>query len=381
MATQVSDRLARISAVQFATMVTAGYFALDIFYFPRPVIAIAGRQGVWAIILDGLITYGFMRLLFAVNRRIPNETLPAFAPKLLTKPVGYLLALYMVSYHILLALAAGVSFSFVLKEFFLPHTPTWMVMGTLTATSAYMAWAGVAGLARTLQAGYTPIIILSLLTALAAGSLIRHPILLLPPASLTLLPVFSAAWHQYIIFIGFELSVTLYPFVRNEQRVAAERYTYIALAAVVAILLIAYEVIMATFGPAYVPLLRWPLVSLMRILSVQGFFIDKFGLLVVALWTIVVAGFIAVRLWCAAHDMMTLFHVDTTTAYQRILLGAGMFVIAGSAFFPNDHVAQVFAERYLLPVGVIYLVTVPALLIPVIHLRRRLVTEIRRGPL
>ncbi|MHB1610430.1 MAG: GerAB/ArcD/ProY family transporter [Sulfobacillus sp.] len=380
MKSEASDRLPRISAMQFATMVTSGYIALGIFYFPRQAVSVAGRNGIWSIILDGLVTWGLMHLIFWVGRLVPNETLTTFAPKILTKPIGLLLGTYTVIYHLVLAIAAATLFGFVLGDIFLPETPQWALVLSLVATAVYMGWGGTAGLARTLQAGYTPVAILTLLTGMATSTLVRHPVLLLPPANFTLFPVLRGAWNEYIIFIGFQLSVTLYPFIRNEQRKQAERYTYIALGGVTAILVIEYEVAMSTFGPSYISQLRWPLVSLMRILSVQGFFIDKFGLLVVALWTIIVAGFVSVRLWCLAHDIMAIAHQKTTKAYHFFLSVSGAAVVLGTTLIPNAEYARILNEKYLVPAGILYLTGVPALVLTVARFRKKLVTNLRTSP-
>jgi len=46
-----------LSGIQFGTFVTAGYMALGIFYFPRQLVASAGRDGIWALWIDGLVTF------------------------------------------------------------------------------------------------------------------------------------------------------------------------------------------------------------------------------------------------------------------------------------------------------------------------------------
>ncbi len=371
------ERLPRISAMQFATMITSGYIALGIFYFPRQAISDAGRAGLWSIILDGFITWILMHLLFRLNRLVPNETLTRFAPKIFSKPVGFVMGLYTIVYNFMLAIAAVTLFGFVLGDIFLPLTPIWIIVGALVLTAVYMGWGGTTGLARTLQAGYTPVAILTLLTGLATGLLVRHPVLLLPPENFPVIPILHGAWQEYVIFIGFQLTITLYPFIRNEQRKQAEKYTYIALGIVIAALVIEYEVMIATFGPSYITQLRWPLVSLMRILSVQGFFIDKFGLLVVALWTIIVAGFTAVRLWSLAHDTMAMFRLKGAIAYHIVLAVSGLALILASTVISNAQFDEILNERYLIPAGVFYLVGIPLALLPVAYLRSTAVKKLR----
>ncbi len=373
----LTDRLPRISAVQFATMVTAGYVALGVFYFPREAVTAAGREGLWCILLDGVVSFGLMHLMFRVNRIVPNETLGSFGPKLFGKPLGYLIAVFTIAYHMMLAVSAAVLFSFVLGNIFLPNTPIWAIDGALTVVSLYMAWGGTAALARTLEASYTPVAFLTLLTGFLTVTLIRHPLLLLPPDHFTVLPILKGAFREYIMFIGFQLTVTLYPFVRNEQRRQAEHYTYIGLAVIVGIMLICYEVTMSTFGPDFLPSLRWPIVSLLRILALKGFFIDKFGMLVVALWTIVVAAFVSVRLWGLAHDIAAVLHLDGTKSYQGSLLASATIVVTGAILIPNAKITDLINENYLVGLGLGYLTVIPFLTITVATFRKQRVQELR----
>lgn len=373
----IGERLPRISAAQFATMVTAGYVALGVFYFPREAVTAAGREGFWCIVLDGIVSFVLMHLMFRVNRLVPNETLGSFGPKLFGKPLGYLIGVFTVVYHLTLAVSAAVLFSFVLGNIFLPDTPVWAIDGALTATALYMAWGGTTALARTLQASYMPITFLTLLTGFLTVTLIRHPSLLVPPDHFTVLPILRGAFREYVMFIGFQLSVTLYPFIRNDQRRKAEYYTYIALGIIVGIMLISYEVTMATFGPAFIPSLRWPIVSLLRVLSLKGFFIDKFGMLIVALWTIVVAAFVSVRLWCLAHDISGLLRVDGRKGYHWSLVASAVVIVTGAVLIPNAKITDLLNENYLVGLGLGYLTVIPFLTITVATFRKNRVQELR----
>ncbi len=372
-----SQQLPRISAGQFATMVTAGYTGLGIFYFPRDVVSFAGRAGIYGLWLDGLVALGLMRLTFRLSRVVPSETFSGFAPELLSQPVGYFFDAFMVAYHVALAASATVLISMVLGNIFLPSTPIWAIDGCLTATSAYMAWAGVAGLARTLQASYLPLLILSTLSISLAATSITHPELLVPSAHVAIVPLLEGSYRQFMIFLGFQASTTLYPFIREGDRVKAERYSMFGLIGIVVAMTFQYEVIMGVFGPEMVSTLRWPLASAYRIISLSGFFISKLGTLLIVLWTIVVAGFLSIRLWCAAHDLSSLMRKMRPVPYGWAL---GLMAAASFGFallFPNAKVADLFNERWLVPVGLGYLVVAPLTVLGVASLRRQRVLHLR----
>ncbi len=377
MSATMKNHVPRLTGLQFATMITSGYVALGLFYFPREAITAAHRSAPWSILLDGLVTFALMHLLFRMNRLAPHLPLSSLSPLLLGRPIAFVFSLYAIVYHLLLAIAVVVLFSFVLGNIFLPDTPIWAIDAAMVATALYMAWHGTVGLGRTIQAVYIPVALLSMLTFLATVSLIRYPILLLPSSHVAVWPVLIGAERQYATFLGFELMVTLYPEIAPDQRPRAEHYTYLGLALVLTMFLIMYEIIISSFGPALTAQLRWPIVSMLRILSVSGFFIDKFGLLVVVLWTIVITSFLSVRLWCLGQDATALLPGKHPTSFRLVLLVGAFIVIVSGIALPNAKIVDLLMERYLIPFGLAYLIAVPSLILLVATLRRSTVKRIQ----
>lgn len=358
-------------------MVTSGYLGLGIFYFPRQAVADAGRGGLYSLWVAGLAAFGLMALVFKMNRLIPNETLSGYASSLLSKPVGFLVGTYTIIYHLALAISASVLFSFVLGNIFLPSTPIWAIDGILVIVAAYMAYGGAAVLARTLQASYVPTFVLSVISIIYAFTMVRHPILFIPTPVIQILPILHGAYQQGLIFIGFEVSVTLYPFIRQEQRRRAERYSYLGLAIVLVVLTLNYETILATFGPQLVGTLRWPIVSMFRIISVSAFFIDKLGSLIIMLWTIVIVAFLAVRFWCLSHDLAIYVHYTAKRGYQYAIWVGGLLTWIGAISLPNSKIADIVNQTWIIPLGLGYLLGIPLLVLAVGTLRKKWVDRFR----
>lgn len=370
-------RLPRINAVQFATIVTAGYVGMGIFYFPGPLVQAAGRAAVWGLWLDGLLAFMLMRLVFRMDRLVPNDTLSAFASKLLSKPLGVVVGLATTVYHLMLVCVAVVVFSGVLHNVFLPKTPMWALNALLTLTATYVCWAGATALARTLQASYVPVALLTLLSLVIALSSVQHPSLFLPGQDIPLLGLASGAYHQFFIFIGFEVSVTLYPYVSDKDRKKAEQYSYWALAGVMMILTLQYEIVMAVFGPQVIDTLRWPLVSTYRIISLNGFYISKVGTLAIVFWSIVIVAFAAVRLWCLSHDFQALSLMLVSLRYRTSLLIMTALAIIGEALLSGALTSDVWIYRYMVPVGLAYLVLIPLAVLTAARLRPKTLLELQ----
>lgn len=362
-------RLPRITAGQFATMVTSGYLGLGIFYFPRPLVEAAGRSGLYGLWIDGLVAFILMALMFKMNRLVPTETFGGFARYLISGPVAFIMGVFTVLYNLSLALSATVLFSFVLANVFLPQTPIWAIDSALTLTGGYMALFGTKALARTLQTSYIPLLVLTVLSIALAASAIRHPLLLTPSLDVTLLPVVQGAYKQFVIFLGFQVSINLYPFIEDKGRRKAERYSYLALLGIVASLSLQYEVISGVFGPAMISHLRWPLASTYRIIAMPGFFIAKLGTFLVVLWSIIIVAFVSVRLWCLSHDFVQLLYPFIKIRYHWAITIMTAACIGGALLFPNANIADRFNEIYLLPLGLLYLVLLPAVVLLVGRLR------------
>jgi hypothetical protein len=256
-------------------------------------------------------------------------------------------------------MSAGMMYTFVLSEIFLPTTPLWAINGALTWTAAYLAGHGTTSLARTLQAAYLPTVIVAGLSVGLSVSLIHHPVLLLPSPDITLLPIVSASYRQFVIFLGLPIMFHLYPSVRTGQFPAAQRYTLWAWAGISLLFIGLYELTLSIFGPQLTAQLRWPVVSTYEIIAVHGFFISKLGTLLIVLWTIVIVGFLAVRLWCLGQDMTLMFPRAAAPAYRWGIIGSAALLTTVGPFLANAQILAQFDQRILLPAGLAYLTAVP----------------------
>ncbi|PSR32779.1 MAG: hypothetical protein C7B46_12825 [Sulfobacillus benefaciens] len=351
-----------LSASQWALFVTAGYFVSGLFAFPREVAETAGRAGLWAVAVDGVIFGGMLWATVQVQRRFPTMSLWALSPRLLGRSCGLALSGLVWLYHWAVTTVGVAEFSFIIQTYFLPQTPRGVIVGALVGTAVYMGWSGTASLARTLQGGIFPVIGLVILTAGFASLSVRHPVLLMPTIPRSWLSVAHAAEQMTILFFGIPLLVTLYPEIDPVQRRRAEWVTYGAFVGVLGWLMGLYAVLLATFGPVYVSQMRWPVVSLLRIMSVSGFWVDKIGLVALMLWTIAVAGFTSVRV----HGLRSAAPVFGLNADTRTLPYASLFlgtsIVGGVLLIPNATINGWLAHHVLIPAGWAAMAGMPGLL-------------------
>lgn len=367
----------RISGRQFGAIVTAGYLVLGIFYFPRPAVVMAGREALWSLWLAASLIAGLMVLMFRASAATPDQSILTTATSLMGRPVGMALALFTIAYHLLLAITASLVFSLVLVNVFLPNTPLWAVNAGLVLTGLYVAWNGVLSVARTIEATYSPVVVLSLLALAVSVGFIHHPSLLLPPSHLEVIPILRGVWLQLLLFIGFQVSLNAYPYVRASDRPSAKRYALYGLVAVTIFLTLAYEIAIATLGPSYLVIQRWPLVSLLRLIALENFFVNKLGLLIVVLWTVLIVLFMAVRLWCLGEDVQALLGLKSVPSYRISTITMSLITMAIPLFIVNGQSILPGISQILVLFGLIYLTFVPVILLTAVSLRSKKVKEIR----
>lgn len=363
-----------ISALQFALLITAAYTAIGIFQFPQELLSIAGPDALYALLLEFLGGLGGLWLWFQVNHLDPNETVSGFSARFITPILAWPTLVFTVALHILLAVLVLTNFAFVMTTFFLPDTPRWAIQGAIALVAMYAAWSDTPALSRTIQTIYVPTFVLTLMMAGLLIPNLTDTYAWLPSSHLVLSRIGQAAYHGFYILWGYEVTVTLYPFVRSVDRARAERYALWAMVVTCFFYLIAYLFILGTEGPYLLMVAQWPAVSTMRLISASGFIIDKLGLFVILLWSSFVLSFVSVRLWCLAHDIMPALGLRSRASYRVALLVFTAVVAALGQSYPNVPSLTQFTQIWMIPAMTIYNFGLP----PVMLLGAFIIHRIKR---
>ncbi|MGC8487101.1 MAG: GerAB/ArcD/ProY family transporter [Clostridia bacterium] len=361
-----------ISATQFALLLGAGYLAVGMFHFPRELVAYGGPEALYAFGLDAAAALFGLWLWFRVNHLQPAEQVSAFSLRLLTPVMGYPTAVLTIALHVVLALLVISNFGWVMITFFLPDTPAWAIRDAVVVVAMYAAWFDTPVLGRTLQVTFVPAFVLSVLLGTLLLGRFSAGYALVPSLPLHPGPIVLAAYHSWYIFWGYEITLTLYPFVRREERPQAERCGYMIMLITIAFYLLGYILTVGVEGPSFLALIQWPSVSAMRLIDISALIINKLGLLVVVFWGLFVLAFEAVRIWCVAHDVMGVLGLRTMTQYRLLIVIFGAMVMALASLFPNVDAVVSFAQTYVLPAMVVYQFGGPVLLLGAAQLRRLL---------
>lgn len=368
-----------ISAGQFALMVTAAYLGFGIFQFPLELVKDGGPDALYSLLLEYAAAFGGLWLMFRANRIEPGETMTGFGSKVLHPLVHWPLSMLTIAVHITLGACLVANFGFVMTAFFLPDTPNWVVRLALVATCLYMVWFDTPSLARTIQILLPLTMILTLLLGLLLVPKMTSGYAVIPSASIHVLPILYAAYRSFYIFLGFEVSVTLYPYLRPPERRRGEKYAFWAMAFVCVWFLIGFALVLGVEGPYFLVHLLWPPVSAMRLINVSGFIINKLGLLVIVMWGVFTLLFVSVRIWCLGHDAMPILHQTSLTAYRLIVLSSVVVVYVVASLFPTVHALVEWFSNYLLPTAIAYIYGVPLIVLLGAWITRRKQKKTKSG--
>ena len=352
-----------ISALYFAVMLTGAYIAAGLFEFPRAIVTYAGPEAAWSFLVEcGAALFGLW-LWFQVNHLYPDEQVGGFVSRIVTPFLGWPLRAFTIMTHTLLAVWVTANFGLVMITFFLPDTPLWALEALTVLVALYMAWIDTRVLGRTIQVLFLPTGILSVLLALLLLPRLTQMWAVAPTVDVHLATIAYAAYKGYYLFWGYEVTVTLYPFVAHSARRQAERYAYIAMVMAAAFFAFGYVLVMGAGGPYLVMAAQWPGVSTMRLITLTSFLINKLGLFVVMLWSLFVFIFVAMRLWCLGQDLRPALNLTSIQSYRWMLVGACAATLGVSQLFTNITVLNGFFNHWVTPAMVVFNFGVPPVLL------------------
>jgi spore germination protein len=164
------------------------------------------------------------------------------------------------------------------------------------------------------------------------------------------------------------VTITLYPHVAEPERLWAERYAGYAMLVTMVWYAIGFVLVVGTEDPYFLAILQWPPVVAMELANLVSFIINRLGLFVVVFWGIFAEVFIAIRLWCLAHDVLPSLGYASLRAYRWILVGFCALALLVSSYVSNIAMLIAILQGFLVPAMLVFNYALP----PVILLGHRI---------
>lgn len=274
----------RISSVQLTLLVALAIIGTHYLGMPGMLARAAGRDG-WLSLLAGAAVAGLgVWAVVRLDRCYPDKTVMQYNPMAFGRLLGAFLNVWLLA-HFTLAAAFGLRFfGDVLKLFLFDRTPLEVIMIAMLFTAAYAVRHGVNVLARLAEV-FFPIVILfwgiTMLFLQAQADYVN----LLPVIAQGLKPVMSGLFPGYIIFQGYGLLLFILPLLHDPR--SAGRAALGGITIALFIYLVTFAGAVGIFGAQHLTLLVYPVVDLVRALTLPEMIIERQEILLLTVWMLV----------------------------------------------------------------------------------------------
>ncbi len=335
--------------------------------FPRDLVAMAGRDAGLSLLVVVAATLVSVALNVRLAALFPDEGPLGYLPRLLGRLPGRAVELMVWCFYLALAAWALRNIVEVIHTLFLPNTPTFALGVALILTVLGIVRHDIGPVARTVE-----IVMIASLGVVMTVTLLRLPSLTeswatVPGPVLHPDRALRAALAAYYVLVGSQVLLKLYPHVRVADYARLRNLALGAVGVQCAALAIMFVVTQGSLGPGAVASLVWPSVTTLRLVVLQGFFINRLGLMAMMSWSGLSVSFLLIRVWDAATEVTGMVGLPRgRTNWTLPPLGALLLVLA---FLPADsYTLGTLATRILSPVAVAVTIVLPAALLLVARL-------------
>lgn len=284
----------KISAAQLLYLTISSTLALGIFSFPREAIQGGGFSAGYGLVLAWAVAAGVALAAVRWGQLFPGMSAVA-SFRIVAGPAGTVFAHAEVIYSVFLSSFVVKNFAELLKSVFYPDTPDAVLIVLLLGGAVYQATRGLQGLARSVQIVIPFALVVMVAIYLAALSKVYPTYLVIHPPSLT--QAAHAAFDTFYVFLAAPTLLMLNPMIREPR--LAPRTLALAALIILAVLLLVFFDSVGVFGRIGILRILYPTVSVLRIIRVQGFLIERLGLFMVIGGVLLVFSNVTVSLWAA----------------------------------------------------------------------------------
>lgn len=284
------------------TTITVGaVIGVGVLAFPRIVVEPADTGGPLAALLGALGAMIAWLAWVKLSRWYPHRTPAEYAPKVLTRPIGWLYLSAIIILLVLITAMLAREFGEVLKTAVLPNTPIEVTIITMLATAAYFVRYDVQVIARVYEVFFpimlVPLAIIGLLSL--SNARLHH---LMPLTGTDWQGVLTGAMMASVGYVAMMILPFLLPSLNRSKQAVEAGLWGLGLSAFVYMLAITAS--LSVFGYVEIKRMVWPTYELVKTTTVPGFILERLesafiGIWVAAVFTTVAATYYPILLICS----------------------------------------------------------------------------------
>ncbi|MCL2189570.1 MAG: endospore germination permease [Defluviitaleaceae bacterium] len=360
----------KITLRQLQILLVISAMGTGLIVLPRRVAVYAAQDG-WLIVLGlTLIGMGLAALAVRAARVTPNASFIEYTGYALTRPVAYVLGVFL---WVKLVFAAGFELRFFLlitKQVLLNNTPLWVVSLVMLVVCAYAAFMGIEARARVAE-------VLAFLLIMPFVFLLVVALLDINVSNLQ--PVFTAQPQDLLrgtlrlgfIFTGLECLLLTSPYIPAEKKMGRAVVGAVGFAGVTITVITA--ITLAKFGTS-ITNEAWPVLRMMDMLNLPASFIERQEALMFSFWIITVFALVNAFIFFGAR-LVTDMQAKQKNGVMRPKLTA--VLITSIAVFAVSLIPSEAESLYrrldilFFISGIFFLLILPLLVLASTFLRRR----------
>lgn len=303
-------------------MSAAASVAGGVYLWPRQTVMLSGTDAPYALLLAWMGAALMARLVVVQAASRPRGLLFTLDTLVVS---GEMIAV--------LALSADL-FSLMLRSFFVPELPMWVLVAFLAGLGTWLGARPVEALGRAVQF-WLPLLLLSAAVAgLASISGAPWALAALPSPTISLTPVARGAMASWYLWISAGAHASFATHLRRPER--ASSLVLVALLIQLSVVALFYVLVLASVGPHAATLIQWPVIYVVNNIRLNGFLVSSLGLVLVSSWTVAVLLYLAVHLrnlgvrWALVANL-------TAPGESRLIWAFGAAVCAVAVAIPWGH--------------------------------------------
>ena len=331
---------------------------------PRTMATTVMQDGWLMPILGLILGYVYVFVITNLSQRFPNKTIVEFAPLIITRPIGLVIAVFF-GIKILITTAFELRLLCeIIRQLLLPKTPTGVIMMVMLFTVAYLVGAGIEAYGRM---GELLVFIVFIPLAIVFGFIVAKADYrqLLPVFQSSKIASIKAAYLVSLTFMPLEFMLLFTAFMR-EPRQARRSCKW----AIVVIFLIEMATIMLTYvsiGVLEAKRNFWPVLTMVQNIQFPGAFIENQEIAMITCWIVSIFMYISAGVYSFSLIGGRILKLKK----DNLFILPSIPVIYILAMLPSSF-GQVYKWNNLfrLYFGALFLLPIPLILLVVAKLRK-----------
>ncbi|MDT8860061.1 spore germination protein [Alkalihalobacillus sp. MEB130] len=331
--------------------------------FQRSVVKTAGYDAWISVLVAGMVVHLIIACMYILLKRANGDWV-SIHQQIFGKWIGNALSFIICIYFILLATTVLRAYIEIVQVWMFPDLPTWS-MAIVAAIFFYYVVAG----------GFRTVVGITFLGVIIPVALV--PILLLPlefANFINMLPIWKHSLAELAIgakettlsFLGFELLLLYYPFLKKKE--LTQKWAHIGALLTTLSYTILMIVSLAFYSEEQLNRTIWATLTLYKVVQLP--FLERFEYIGISMWMFLIAPNIALALWGASRCAKRIFQMS-----QRIALLVSLGIMAlVSIFLPTRQEVSLFSD-WIGEIG-FYIAFV---YVPILVLLQTIVLKLRRG--